>query len=428
MSHPRAAHYQAVIDGYQAVRRLPTLVAAVSESGEVTWAGCAGAAVDLDTQFRIGSITKTMTAVLVMQCRDEGLLDLDDAVGRWLPESAHRDVTVRALLSHTAGLSSEPAGEWWERTPGVDAARMLADNVTTVADPREFFHYSNLGFGLLGEVVARIRGTAWAKVLQSRLLEPLGLTRTTYLPQAPAASGWSVHPLTGVLSAEPATDTVALAPAGQMWSTVADLARYVEFLRSGHPDVLAVSTLREMATPDTVARDMGLGLRLWGEGEGQMVGHLGSMPGFQATAFVEPHSGLGVVALTNGTTGFAGFELTDRLLGPTTPGPVEPWVPTVEVPDWARELVGHWHWGNSAYEVRWHNELLEFHDVARMGLAEQFVLRDGAIVGVNGYHKAEQLHVVRDEDGRINHLNCATFIYTREPYDPRAPIPGGVPA
>ena len=74
----------------------------------------------------IGSITKTMTAVLVMQCRDEGLLDLDDAVGRWLPESAHRDVTVRALLSHTAGLSSEPAGEWWERTPGVDAARIPA--------------------------------------------------------------------------------------------------------------------------------------------------------------------------------------------------------------------------------------------------------------------------------------------------------------
>jgi CubicO group peptidase (beta-lactamase class C family) len=85
----RAAHYQAVLDRYQAERRLPSIVAGVLEGPELAWSGTAGADTDTDTQYRIGSITKTMTAVLVLQCRDDGLLDLDDPVGRYLPESGY---------------------------------------------------------------------------------------------------------------------------------------------------------------------------------------------------------------------------------------------------------------------------------------------------------------------------------------------------
>jgi CubicO group peptidase (beta-lactamase class C family) len=419
----RVTHWQAVVDAYQATRRLPTLVVGVLEDGELVWTGTAGADADPAAQYRIGSITKTMTGILVLQCRDEGLLGLDDPLGRFVPESGYRDATLRALLSHSSGMQSEPAGPWWERTPGVDFAALNTrnDGSGRIFDAGSTYHYSNLGFALLGEVVARLRGAAWYDVLRARLLDPLGMRRTTYLPEEPAARGLSVHHLRGTLTDEPATDTGAMAPAGQLWSTVADLVRFLAFLRTGG-DVLTAATLAEMATP--VLGYYGLATMRMEYAGGDLVGHLGSMPGFQASVLHDADTGAGVVALTNGTTGFGGVELTERLLGDRTPQFTEPWVPTIEVPGWADELLGHWYWGNSAYELRWHNERLEFHDVARGILAEQFVLSGERIVGHAGYHHGETLHVGRNDDGTINHLECATFVYTRVPYDPAAPIPG----
>ncbi|HEX7740029.1 MAG TPA: serine hydrolase domain-containing protein, partial [Marmoricola sp.] len=215
------ARFRAVLGEYQASRRLPTVVAAVLDDGEVSWTGTAGAGASSDAQFRIGSITKTMTAVLVMQARDEGLLALSDQLGRFVPESGYREATLRHLLSHTSGMQSEPAGPWWERSPGVDLATLNERNdgsgVVFAADTA--YHYSNLGFALLGEVVARVRGAAWFEVLHAQLLEPLGMTRTTYLPQAPYAQGLSVDHLRSTLRKEPHQDTGAMAPAGQLWST-----------------------------------------------------------------------------------------------------------------------------------------------------------------------------------------------------------------
>ena len=114
-----------------------------------------------DTQYRIGSITKTLVAVLVMRARDEGLLALDDPIGRFVPETGYADATVGSLLAHVSGLQSEPVGSWWERSPGVGAGCPAARPTTAaarVAGPGEYYHYSNLGFALLGEAVARLRG------------------------------------------------------------------------------------------------------------------------------------------------------------------------------------------------------------------------------------------------------------------------------
>jgi hypothetical protein len=146
------------------------------------------------------------------------------------------------------------------------------------------------------------------------------------------------------------------------------------------------------------------------------VGHTGSMPGFQAAIFADPMNHVGVVALTNATTGFSGTELALALLSGHTPGAMPPWVPTTRVPEWAGELLGYWHWGHSAYEVRWHNDRLEWRDLARGAVAEQFELAGDRIVGTAGYHQGETLRVVRRDDGSIDHLECATFVYTREPY------------
>lgn len=426
---PREQHWQAVVDAFQAVRRLPSLSAGVLAGGERVWTGSAGSGGGADVQYRIGSITKVMTAVLVLQCRDEGLVGLDDPLGNWVPESGLGDATVRQLLDHTSGAVSEPVGEWWERTRGRTTTALLADNNDRVWPAGQEFHYSNLGYGLLGELLARVRQESWADQVQQRIWAPLGMTRTSLLPSGAAQQGWSVHHLRGTLTPEPATDTGAMAPAGQVWSTITDLARFAAFLAVGDSVVLSRDSLTEMiasaGTPgDGSPRDgHGLGVMR----RAGLVGHLGSMPGFQSSLFVDPDRDIGVVALTNSTTGFSGVDFTSRILGSTTPGPGPAWQPTTHVPEWAEELLGYWHWGNSAYEVRWHNERLEFFDLARGMLAEQFVWAGDRIVGHAGYHRGEVLHVVRDEGRHINHLECATFIYTRTPYDPTAPIPGGAP-
>jgi CubicO group peptidase (beta-lactamase class C family) len=243
------------------------------------------------------------------------------------------------------------------------------------------------------------------------------MTRTSYLPEEPYARGLSVHHLANTLTPEPLQDTGAMAPAGQLWSTVEDLATFAAFLAFGKPTVLADQTLTEMREAVPPALDYGLGVRLLPYADGVLSGHTGSMPGFQATLFVDPLAHVGVVALTNATTGFSGSELALAMLGDHTPTPVAPWKPADAVPDRARELLGYWHWGNTAFEVRWQSDLLEFRDLSMGGVVdEQFELRDDRIVGVAGYHHGETLHVVRREDGSVDHLECATFVYTREPY------------
>ncbi len=427
MAEPGAAR-RAAVERAQHDGRLPSLVAGVLEGGKLAWTGSAGSPTGPDVQYRIGSITKTMTAVLVLQCVHEGLAVLDDPVGRFLPETGYRDATLRALLSHGSGMQSEPVGPWWERSAASDIATLLKanDGSGAVAGPGEFFHYSNLGYALLGEVVARLRGAPWWELVGERLLAPLGMGRTSYGPRTPHAQGHSVDHFTGVLADEPHTDTGAMAPAGQLWSTVEDLARWAAFLTAGGDHVLPTALLREAARAVPPADDYGLGLRLLAYDGHWLVGHTGTMPGFQASLFADPRTGDGVVALTDATTGFDPFALTPALLGgrATTGGAVTPWRPTRAVPPLVAEIVGLWFWGNTALELRWSNDRLELRNLATHTVSDAFGVDGERVVGTAGYHRGETLHVVRRADGSVGHLVCATFVYTRTAYDPQAPIPG----
>jgi len=421
---PTPERWQAVLDRAQGTGRLPSIVGGVVQNGALVWTGTAGDTPGVEQQYRIGSITKTLTAVLVLQCRDDGLLDLDDPLGRHVPESGYRDATLRDLLSHTSGMQAEPVGPWWERSPGVPVAALLAanDGSGRVLEPRISFHYSNLGFALLGEVAARLRGEDWWSLVRSRLLGPLGMSRTTYDAQAPHAQGSSVDHFAGTRHHEPHHDTVAMAPAGQLWSTLGDLGTWLDFLATGHADILDRETLGEMARAVAPAdgapeEDYGLGLRLLRTPSGRtLVGHTGSMPGFLATAFVDQETRSGVVALTNATTGVGTDRLAlDLLAGDDPIDRVEPWIPSTDVPARVGELLGLWFWGNSALEVRWHNGFLESHTLAPPELSDRYAVTPDRIVGVEGYHRGETLHVHRGSDGEITHLECTTFVYTRHP-------------
>ncbi|GAB3789089.1 serine hydrolase domain-containing protein [Nocardioides ungokensis] len=426
----------------QSSGRLPTVVAGVLRDGEPVWTGSYGGEAvpghdPYDVQYRIGSITKTMTAVLALQLVRDGRLGLDEPAATWLGDVAYADRTIRSLLAHNSGMRSEPIGSWWERSAGLSWEELADghDGAGDIFPALQQFHYSNLGFALLGEVLARVHDATWWECVQSRILDPLGMTRTSYLPKGAAAQGQSVHPYAGTLVDEPATDTGAMAPAGQVWATLADLATYNAFLLSGHPDVLPLDDLLAASHPQSGDRDdalgyaHGLGFQLQAGGSGMLVGHTGSMPGFLAGCFVDRTRRTGAVVLTNATTGLVPADLAVGLLDElerSEPTLAEPWRPTTSVPPELEDVLGVWHWGNTPFVFAMRGGRL----VAARGDEEKytFAVVDGRVVGVSGYHAGEELRVVRRSDGSVSHLDVATFVYTRTPYDPDAPIPGGHPA
>lgn len=428
----------------QSSGRLPSVVAGLVRDGEAAWFGSYGGPAvpghdPLDVQYRIGSITKTMTAVLVLQLVRDGRVRLDDPASSVLEELAghpYADASLRSLLAHDAGLQSEPAGSWWERTPGPSFEELMRvnDGSAPAFGAHERFHYSNLGYAILGEVAARLLDTTWWEAVESRVLGPLGMTRTSYLPQGAAAQGRSVHPYEGTLVDEPATDNASMAPAGQLWATVTDLATYAAFLGQGHSAVLSAEELARAFAPqsgspeDGLRSAHGLGFQLFAGGSGSLAGHTGSMPGFLATVLVDRRRRTGGVVLANATTGFSPAECVIGLLEELErcePTLAEPWRATESVPAELAGVPGVWHWGNTPVVFAMDGAEL----VGRRNGVEayRFVVRDGRIVGRTGYHAGEELHVVRRPDGSVGHLEVATFVYTRRPYDPEAPIPGGAP-
>ena len=422
--------------------RVPALTAGIVRGGELLWSAGAGA-VDgtvptADTQFRMGSITKTFVAVAILRLRDAGRLDLTDRFGAHVPGSAFGEVTIEQLLTHSGGVQAETAGPWWERTPGGSWPE-LAGSVGQSSRAGRRFHYTNVGYAALGRLIEVLTGRDWYAVLAEDLLTPLGLTRTTLRPAAPAAAGWAVHPFADVVLPEPEHDAGAMAPAGQLWSTVNDLGRWAAFLAGHTAGLLSPQTLAEMCEPHHVVDEPGepwtgahgLGWQVWNLGGTRYAGHGGSMPGFLAGLRVRVDTGDGVVALLNTTSSPATRTLIGDLhdiLTDLEPPAVQPWVPGSSTLDHTDhlDLVGTWHWGPATTTARLEGAELVLGDLA-MGRGSRFALVGAdRWVGLDGYHNGEPLRVVRRADGSVSHLDLQTFLLTRTPYDGEADIPGGV--
>jgi CubicO group peptidase (beta-lactamase class C family) len=427
----------------QAERRAPSLTAAVVRGQELLWTGARGtvdgAAPTTDTQYRIGSITKTFIAVLVMRLRDEGLLDLNDTLDKHVGGTSFGHLTVAQLLSHTAGLTSESPGVWWERAAG-DGWPALVESMSgegKLHRAGERFHYSNVGYGVLGQLVAELRGSDWMSVLSDEVLAPLEMTRTSPMPQAPHALGWAVHPYADVLLPEPTPDAGAMAPAGQLWSTVTDLARWVRFVGGDTGGVLAPDTVAEMRAPAAVedgaawTSGYGLGLQAFRVDGRQFAGHGGSMPGFLASVVVDAATTTGALVLTNSTAGVGvsalSFDLI-KMADEYEPALPAEWVPQPSAPAGLLALTGEWFWGPAPFVLRlladgW----VDLRPASGAGRGSRFrPVREDEWAGLDGYYAGETLRLHRHADGSPRHLDLATFVFTRTPYDPAAPIPGGL--
>jgi hypothetical protein len=372
-----------------------------------------------------------------MQCRDDGLLELDDPIERHLDVPAFGPLTIRRLLSHTSGIQREPYGDVWDtlKAPGVDQLIAELAQAEGVLPAGRRFHYSNLGLSVLGHLVGKLRGGTWEELLVDRILRPLQLTGIALEPERPAV-GYLVDAYSDHAAPEPPLDFGAVGPSCQLWSTAADLARWGAFLAdpvqldpAGH--LLKPATLAEMRWPHTVTDEA-----LWGSGFGLglivvphpdrivHVGHDGAMPGFLAGAYGRLGPGsppaFGAAVLGSSGTASATVTLPHTLLERAVeddPAEVEAWAPGPPAPPEFRSILGPWWSEGFEFVFFWRDGLRarRADDLPGRPPAE-FEPTDTPDVlrTVAGREVGERLRLHRDAaTGDVTRMHWATYRVTR---------------
>ena len=339
---------------------------AVVDDQQVVWSkgyGMAdvagGVAATPETLFRVGSISKLFTATEIMRHVERGEIELDSELSQQLPEfSIHsrfanaKPITVRSLLAHHSGLPSNRWNGMFTNKP-VDLAtleRQLAED-SLIEAPQTKFNYSNLGFSLLGRIVEVRSHETFATVMQHDILQPLGMTHSTFAPVVLDSKGYSQ-------GKELPPVELRDRHAGSLVTSAHDLARFVEFVladgrAANGQQLLNSATLRSMFQPQFPGLPLDFELRTglcWGiqgmrvQGAGPIVGHGGGLPGYSAHLSVAPESKLGVVVLANdqaagfiGQVGQKAIALAlETKLGvaeqPEQPEPDKPKVQPIELP------------------------------------------------------------------------------------------------
>jgi CubicO group peptidase (beta-lactamase class C family) len=319
------------IDSQMAYAGQPGLSIGIVHDQQLVWAAGFGhttlggtQAATPDTLYRIASITKLFTSTALLQLRDAGRLQLDDPIVKhlpWfsigLPDGDAAPITIRHLITHTAGLPREAAFPYWTDGdfPTIDKVRERLPQQRAALPVEREWKYSNLGLALAGEVVAAAAGRPYAEYVTHHVLEPLGMKRTfvsTPPPDHPdLAAGYERRLPAGRRAAAPHTDGRGITAAAGMTTCVTDLARFAMFqFRDGTADgvrILKPSTLREMQRPHWVEPDWaagwGLGFRILRRNGKTYIGHGGALRGYRTQLQLCPAERLGVIVLTNADDG-----------------------------------------------------------------------------------------------------------------------------
>ncbi len=291
-----------------------------------------------DTVFRIGSITKTFTAIAVMQLCERGLVDLDVPASDYLrtfrlvPAKESFRPTVRHLLTHTAGIG------YWRRVwdllqPGVGAGvrsgrsgapplgEYYRQGLPVEIEPGTKWAYSNHGFAALGQIIEDVTGQPLQDYLRERIFEPLGMDHTDLVGSERIRSRLAIGYVLRSRGLKPVADREVPTPGGGgMYSTAADVARYVAALQrmyaGGQDLVLKPETLASMFQPhfqlDPRLPGMGLAFELGEESGHKTIGKTGIVSGFHSAIVLAPQDRIGVVVLSN-TGGLDGRNATAPL-------------------------------------------------------------------------------------------------------------------
>jgi CubicO group peptidase (beta-lactamase class C family)/D-alanyl-D-alanine dipeptidase len=326
-----------------------------------------GTAMPFDAVFRVASISKLFTATAVMVLVEQGRLDLDAPVQRYLPAFAPSNpfgeqITLRALLSHRAGIVREsPVGHYFDPSEPTLAATVASVSTTTLVHaPGTTFKYSNPAIGVLGLVVATVTGKPFEQAVRELVLQPLGLRDSDFAPRAELLA----RQATGVMwtydgRAIPTPEfALGYGPAANLRSTTLDLVKFAaSWMPKSTERVLQPATLASMWRLSPDGRGCGLGFFV-GQCEGHLqVGHKGAVYGFASELDALPDQGLAVaVVLTKDFANEVAEAIAHRALraalanrrGESLPAASHP-VPLGVAR--ARALQGHWRVGQNWVEL-----------------------------------------------------------------------------
>jgi CubicO group peptidase (beta-lactamase class C family)/D-alanyl-D-alanine dipeptidase len=314
---------QRLIDKEMNAKGLPALSIVLVDDQTIVWAKGFGLAqpkakvpATADTVFRVGSVSKLFTDIGIMQLVEQGKLDLDAPVTRYLPEfKPHnpfgKTITLRQLMAHRSGLVREPpVGHYFDPTfPSLAQTVQSLNRTELVYAPESRIKYSNAGIAVVGYVLEQVQGEPFAAYLKRAVLDPLGLKQSSFEATAAltrelaAASMWTYH---GRVFEAP-TFPLGMAPAGSMYSTVNDLGRFLTVLfaegRGPGGSVLKPATLKQMWSPQFAKpgekTGFGIGFHLIELDGLRCVGHSGAIYGFATELAALPDEKLGVVLVTN---------------------------------------------------------------------------------------------------------------------------------
>jgi CubicO group peptidase (beta-lactamase class C family) len=378
--------FKAIVERAQ----MPGAVMGVIVDGELVWVQSAGvretkenAAVTPDTVFRIASMTKSFTAMAILKLRDEGKLSLDDPVSRHVPSLAglpyptkdSPTLTIRHLLTHSEGFPED--NPWGDRQLAQSDETMrswMRAGIPFSTSPGTAFEYSNYGFAILGQIVAKASGRNYADYVRDNILKPLGMNSSTFemsgvSPQQ-IALGYRWEDNKWV--PEPILAHGSFGAMGGLWTTARDLAKYVAFLMSAFPPrddaetgPIKRSSAREMQqmarlSPANVFRGtvdspLQLGLSGYGYGLGvsqdcrfsHVIGHGGGLPGYGSLMRWLPEYGVGLIAMSNLTYGGFGGLFNDSInalyrTGALNPRAVVPSAALLEAQKDVSQLIIKW--------------------------------------------------------------------------------------
>lgn len=352
---------------FVARQQMPGAVMGVIIDGELAFVKVAGvrektndAPVTPETVFRIASMTKSFTAMAILKLRDDGKLSLEDPVDRYVPELANlpyptadsQVLSIRHLLTHSEGFPED--NPWGDRQLAQSDKTMrdwMRTGIPFSTSPGTVFEYSNYGFAILGQIVAKASGRPYADYVRDNILRPLGMNSSTFemssVPREQIALGYRRED--NAWKAEPILAHGSFGAMGGLWTNARDLARYVAFLMSAFPPrdeadrgPIKRSSAREMqqvwrfspasAFRPTVDAPLQLGAGGYGYGLGvsqdcrflHVVGHGGGLPGYGSLMRWLPEHGVGLIAMSNLTYGGFNGLFNETLLALHRSGALQP--------------------------------------------------------------------------------------------------------
>lgn len=347
-----AAYAQGILTQYRtqiaevaAEDSIASITTGVIVGGELVQADSFGCA-DCETNtlatpkhiYRVGSISKTMTSTLLAQLIHEGTINLDDKLSQYIPEVSGLiddrgwagEITLRHLANHTSGLDREPSLEGAARGPIAGWKDKIIASIPTTSintKPGTKYAYSNIGYGILGLAIERAVEEPFMDLMQRKLFDPLGMENTTFIlsdeQMTMMSTGYQGNPNDDTFDRErPYLDHAGRGykvPNGGIYTTVADLAKYVIALTdegsalSAHVKTLIHEFPEGISTsPDNPKNVYGLGVTMTLSDDGEILrsGHGGSVAGYTAWMGYSPKHANGIILLRNYNKGGGYKDIT----------------------------------------------------------------------------------------------------------------------